>query len=260
VRQPLALEPAARRRDLVRSLSESDLRSRYGRGRWRLVKWLADPFAALGVYLLLVTFVVDRPGVAPGLSIACAVVPFQLLIMTIVNALDAVKSRRAILANMAFPRALMPIASTLTESLAFGASLGLLAAMMAAYAVPPTLALLWLPLVVAVTVALAVALAYPATLIGVWLPDARPFVVSLFRAFFFLAPGLVALDQITGRANDVIKISPLTGLFEAYRSVFVEGAPPALWELAVPLAWAAAILAVFLPIYRSEQRQFAKLL
>ena len=65
----------ARRIDLLVALSVSDLRSRYGRGSWKSLKWLLDPFFATGVYLILVTFVIDRPGEAPGLSIACATVP-----------------------------------------------------------------------------------------------------------------------------------------------------------------------------------------
>ncbi len=36
-------------------LAVSDLRIRYGRGGLRAVKWFLDPFAALGVYLVLVT-------------------------------------------------------------------------------------------------------------------------------------------------------------------------------------------------------------
>jgi len=249
---------AQRIRDLLLALSSSDLRARYGRGRWRLLKWLVDPFAALGVYLLLVTVVLERPGEAPGLSLACAVVPFQLLTMVIVNALDAIRIRRSIVANMAFPRIFIPVAATLTESLAFAASLLLLAGMMAAYGVAPTGAAVWFPLMVALTIALAVAVAYPATLLGIWLPDAKPFLVSLVRALFFVAPGLVALDQITGTANELIRLNPLSGLFEGYRSVLLEGTAPALWEVAIPLAWAVALAAVFVPIYRSEQRQFAK--
>ena len=67
----------ARRRDLLLALSASDLRARYGRGWGRALKWLLDPFFATGVYLILVTVVIDRPGEAPGLSIACATVPFR---------------------------------------------------------------------------------------------------------------------------------------------------------------------------------------
>jgi homopolymeric O-antigen transport system permease protein len=250
--------PVRRAVELLFSLGESDLRARYGRGPWRLLKWLLDPFAVAGVYLLLVSVLLDRPGVAPGLSIACAIVPFQLLMMTVVNGQDAVRVRRSIILNMAFPRSLIPVAAALTEAMAFGASLLLLALMMALYGVAPTVSVLWLPLVLVTNLALAIAIAYPASLIGVWIPDIRPFVVSFVRTLFFLAPGLFALDQISGSAHDLIKLNPLTGLFEGYRSVLLYGHAPAAWQILYPLAIAALIAAIFVPIYRSEQRQFAK--
>ena len=60
---------------------------------------------------------------------------------------------------------------------------------MAIYAVPPTLAILWLPVVVGVNLLFAVAIAYPASLIGVWMPDVKNIVTSSVRVMFFIAPG-----------------------------------------------------------------------
>jgi lipopolysaccharide transport system permease protein len=253
--------PAVRRAlDILLALTESDLRARYGRGPWRLLKWLVDPFALVGIYLLLVTFILRRPGEAPGLSLACAVIPFQLVMMTIVNGMGAVQLRGSIIRNMAFDRVLIPISSTLTEAVAFAASLILLVMMMVVYTVRPSLALLWLPLVVFVTLIFAASCAYLAALIGIWVPDVRPFVISLMRAMYFLAPGLVAIGDIGGHAQQLVKLNPLTGLFEAYRSIVVRGDAPAFWHLAFPLAWAVAFLAFALPVYVREQSQFAKVL
>ena len=47
-------------REQLMVLTVSDLRARYGRGRWQLLKWLIDPFALVGVYLLMVTFIFYR--------------------------------------------------------------------------------------------------------------------------------------------------------------------------------------------------------
>jgi homopolymeric O-antigen transport system permease protein len=257
-----ALDVTSARRaiDILLALTESDLRARYGRGAWQLVKWLVDPFALVGIYLLLVTFILHRPGEAPGLSLACAVIPFQLVMMTIVNGMGAVQLRGSIIRNMAFNRVLIPISSMLTEAVAFAASLVLLVVMMIIYRVPPTLALLWLPLVLLITLLFAVACAYVASLIGVWIPDIRPFVVSFMRAMFFLAPGLVALSDIGGRAEQLVKVNPLTGLFESFRSIMLRGDSPPAWAFAVPLAWAILLLLVALPLYMREQHQFAKVL
>lgn len=245
---------------MLLALTESDLRARYGRGGWQLLKWLVDPFALVGIYLLLITFILRRPGDAPGLNIACAVIPFQLVMMTVINGMGAVQLRGSILRNMAFDRVLIPVSSTLTEAVAFGASLILLVAMMAVYGVAPTTALLWLPVVIAVTLLFSVGCAYVASLIGVWIPDVRPFVISLVRALFFLAPGLVAINEIGGRAETIVKINPLTGLFESYRSILLHGRSPSVWAIAVPTGWAVILLAVALPLYIREQHQFAKVL
>jgi len=245
--------------DVLAELAKSDIKMRYGRGRVRAVKWLLDPIAALGVYLALIVLVLDRGETATGLSLLCAIIPFQLVMMTVINALQAVGLRSSIIVNMAFPRTLIPLSSVLTESVALTASLTLLPIMMAIYGVAPTAALLWLPVAIAVTIAFAAALAYPAALAGIWWPELMPFGVSLVRAMFFLAPGLVALDQITGTARELLPVNPLTGLFESFRDAVLFGHAPAAWKLLVPLAVAALVLAVSLPVYRREQSEFAKL-
>jgi lipopolysaccharide transport system permease protein len=252
------MDGARLRTDVLWVLAASDLRARYGRGRLRGLKWILDPFAAVGVYLLLVTFVVNRPGKAPGLSIACAVVPFQLVIMTIANALRAVELRSAIVSNMAFDKRLLPVASAIVEAVGFGAALVLLGLMMAVYGVVPTPALLLLPVVVAVTIALSIALAFPAALVGLWLPEAQQLLISATRTLYFVAPGVVALDQVHGRAHNLLRLNPLTGLFEAMRDVVLRGTVPAAWELAYPLAFAALILIVVLPVWRADEPHFAK--
>jgi lipopolysaccharide transport system permease protein len=255
--------PAKPRRgwpQVLLTLTQSDLRFRYGRGPWRVVRWLFEPFALVGIYLLLVIFVLDRPGTAPGLSLACAVVPFQLLIASITNAMSALVGRRPILMNMAFDRMLLPVSSVLTESASFGASFSLFILMMAIYGIAPTAALFSLPLVIGVTLVLATAFAYPATIFGVWFRELRPFAASFMRLLFFLGPGLVPLSQTSGRAHTILKLNPLTGLFESYRDVFLYGHLPAAWALLYPLGFAALLLLAFVPIYQREQSQFAKVI
>lgn len=250
----------ASNRDVLLALTRSDIKVRYGRGPLRRLKWVADPIAALGVYLALIALVIDRPGVAPGLSIACAVVPFQLLMATSVNALRAVELRASVVANMGFQRMLLPISSALTEFVGFAATLLILPIMMAVYAVAPTPAVLLLPLMIAVTLVLAIAFAYPLSLLGAWMREMAPFVVSGVRTMFFLAPGLIALDEVYGHTHDVLVANPMTGIFEGFRAILIDGTAPAAWHVLVPLAYAAALLAIFVPVYRREQRHFAKLL
>jgi ABC-type polysaccharide/polyol phosphate export permease len=256
--QPRLVMRLRRAAEVLATLGAADLKLRYGRGRASTVKWLLDPIAATGVYLVLVEFVLDRPGGAWALSIACAVFPFQLVMMTIINALNAVRLRQSIISNMAFPRMLLPVSSSLTESVAFVGTLPVFAVMMAAYGVEPEWSVLWLPFLVLMTMVFAAACAYPAALIGLWFRELHNFVVSGVRTLFFLAAGLIALEHVHGTARDLLPLNPLTGIFEAYRNVLLLGEAPAWWHVLYPLAFAALLFAAFLPIYRSEQLQFAK--
>jgi ABC-type polysaccharide/polyol phosphate export permease len=240
------------------ALAVADIRARYGRGPLRVVKWLLDPFALVGVYLVFVALLLVRPGNAPGLSLACAVVPFQLVMSTTINALRVVEVRSPLLVNLAFPRVLLPAASLITESLAFAASGLLLVGMMVAYGIAPTVAVLWLVPLVCVTLLLALGFSYAAALCGLWYPDVRPLVVSVVRTLLFVAPGLVALDTIHGSARDLLKINPFTGLFEGYRAILIGGHAPEAWHLLFPLGIAALILAVTIPVFRAEAPHLAK--
>jgi len=219
---------------------------------------MLEPFALLGIYLVFVAVVLNRPGTATGLSLACAVVPFQLVITTVTNALPSITTRRSIILNMTFNRVLIPIATTLTEVAVFGASFLLIALMMAIYGVGPTSSIAWLPIALAVNVILALGLAFPAALFGLWFRELRVFAISFIRTLFFLAPSLVPHSVTSGVAYNLLKLNPLTGLFDTYRDVFLYGRTPPAWALLYPAGFGLLLLAVTLPVYRREQHQFAK--
>lgn len=244
--------------DVLISLALADTRDRFGRGPARLLKWLLDPYAVTGVYLAFVVFILDRGGEAPGLTVACAVIPFHLVLTSATAGMRSLRDRRSLIVNLGFRRVMFPVAVTLTEAIGFAASLSLLAVMMAAYGVAPTAAALWLLPAIAVNLLFALSLAYPATLFGVWYRDLLPFAISAMRVLYFLAPGVVALSAIEGSASDWVKLNPLTGIFEAYRDALLYGQAPAAWELLYPAGVALLLLAIFVPALRSEQRHLAK--
>jgi ABC-type polysaccharide/polyol phosphate export permease len=245
--------------DILLALSLSDMRVRYGRGPGRFLRWLFEPFALVGVYLVLVTVVLGRGGHAAGLSIAAAVVPFQLVMLSVTNAMNSLNARRPIVLNMAFRRTLIPLSSVCTESASFISSFFLIIFMMVVYSVTPTPSLVWLAVVLPINVIVASGFAYGMALFGIWFRELWAFGLSFVRMLFFVGPGLVPLSQTHGIANDLLRLNPLTGMFEAYRDIFYYGRSPAPWELLYPLGVAVVLLAIFVPIYRNEQRQFAKI-
>jgi ABC-type polysaccharide/polyol phosphate export permease len=103
-------------------------------------------------------------------------------------------------------------------------------------------------------------MSYPGALFGLWFSELRVFAVSFVRTLFFVSAGLIPLALVSGRASELLKINPLTGIFEAYRDVILYGQRPAAWELLIPIGFAVVILLVSVPVYRRDQGQFAKML
>ncbi len=250
--------PLVRRLHLLMALARSDLHIRYGRGGGQILQWFADPFALVGIYLLL-RLILDRGGVAVGLSLACSVVPFQIVLLSCTSAMNAVSLREPIVLNMRFDRMLIPPAAVVTEMLAFAASFAVFPLTMIIYGVAPTAALLWLPVVLLCTLTMAFGAAWPAALLGIWFPRFKLFATQALRILFFAAPGLVALSEMSDDVRRYIVINPLSGLFESFRHVFLYGDAPQFWQLAYPAAFGLLLTAGFLPLYRREQRHFAKL-
>src|SRR5262245_57267331 len=227
--QPSSLR---RRMHVVLALARSDLRIRYGRGAWQVVNWLVNPFALVGIYLLL-RLMLNKASGAAALSIACAVVPFQVVVQAAESSMSAVSLREPVLLNRRFDRMLLPPSSLVTESFAFGASCLLFPITMLVGGVAPTAALLWLPVVLASTALFALGLTWPFSLAGLWFPNLKVLFSQALRILFFAAAGVVALDEVSPRTRAWIVWNPLTALFESFRAVFLYGQAPATWELAV---------------------------
>jgi ABC-type polysaccharide/polyol phosphate export permease len=247
-----------RRVQVLVALTRSDLHIRYGRGVWQVVNWLLNPFALVGVYVLL-RVILDKSGDAPGLSIACAVVPFQVVALGCESAMSAISVREPIILNRRVDCMLLPPAAVTTEAVAFAASFLLFPITMAIHGVAPTASLVWLPLSLLSTVILALGAAWPAALLGVWFPTIKVFISQALRILFFAASGIVALAEVSDDVHDWIVLNPLTGLFESFRHVFLYGDAPEAWQLLYPAAVGVLLSLVFIPVYRREQRHFAKL-
>jgi lipopolysaccharide transport system permease protein len=159
------------------------------------------------------------------------------------------------LGKVYFPRVVYPITPILAKLVDFGISLLLLVAVMVYYRISPTWNLLYLPMLVALMMAV------PAG-IGLWLSAlairyrdvkfAMPFVI---RMLIYSAPILYTASSIPDDYRFLYSLNPIVAVVEGYRACLL--GLPMPWEYIMPGAATATLLLVFGAVYfRRMERVF----
>ena len=164
--------------DVLIALVRADLRDSRDLTPVGVIKWLLEPLAAMVTYFMLIVVMLHRGGHAYPVFLMCALLPWRYLQGVITSGMNLLPNYANIITARAIPRMVLPMVLIITEGLNFVVALVLMAPLMRIYGVHPTLALLWLPAIVAVLVVLVSGFAYLAAVFGIYFPDYRSTVAN----------------------------------------------------------------------------------
>jgi lipopolysaccharide transport system permease protein len=245
--------------EVFRALTVAEIKEERDLTLAGFVRWSLEPLSYMVVYLVLVSAIFGQPREAYPLFLLAALIPFRFFTETFNRALTLIPSYRAIITNRTFPRELLPIAALASNATTFVLSLALLLPFMLAYGAPFTLALGWIPVIVAILFLLTAGPAYIAAVLGLYFPDFRGAIQNLVRISFFVSTGLVTIKEIPGEQLPfLVDANPLSSIFDSLRAVILSGHRPSRLNLIYPLAVGIVLLAVGILIYRWRQPAFAK--
>jgi ABC-type polysaccharide/polyol phosphate export permease len=255
----------ARAREVLLALTAAEIRQERQFSATGIVKWMIEPLAFMLVYYLFVVVILQRGKDQPGgpaaffLFVLCALVPFRYFTGVTNGAMNVVQSYSQALQNRSFPRILLPLVLMLSEGVGFLVGLTLFLPFMAAFRILPTLAMLWLPVLMAVLALLCAGPAYLFAVFGLYLPDFRGMLQNLIRAGFFLSTGLLKGNAVPrGKLSVLIHLNPLSGIFDSFRAVIMRGRAPRALDVLYPLALGIILLFVGLAVYRWREHELPK--
>lgn len=245
--------------DVLIALVRADLRDSRDLTPIGVIKWLLEPFAAMLMYFLLIVVMLHGGGHAYPVFLMCALLPWRYLQGVITSGMNLLSNYANIITARAVPRIVLPIVLIVTEGLNFVVALVLMAPLMRVYGVHPTLALLWLPVMVLVLVVLVSGPTYLAAVFGIYFPDYRSTVANLIRLGFLGSTALVAQEQIKGdQMARAIKLNPASSVFDSFRDVFLEGRAPTMRHLLYPFFVGVALIVIGVLVYKWREADFAK--
>jgi ABC-type polysaccharide/polyol phosphate export permease len=255
------------RRTLARYLVQAELHSKGSDTLLGNVWWVLDPLLQMAVYVILVTVIAGRATPDYPLFIFCAILPWKWFSSSVTDAVTSVVAREKIIKQVKFPKIILPVAAVLGGIVNFGFGLIALAGLLLLFYVHRASPLVvFIPVIAAVQFVFTLAVAITLSAINVFYRDVGNVMRHVLRLWFYLSPGLYSARQLNQIANEhptverVLQLNPFTVLFESYRGVIYEGAPPQFAALGVLLVVSIGLLALAIVFFKRVEPSFAKVL
>jgi len=263
------------RRRLIRYLTQADMKKRGSDTLLGNLWWVLDPLLQMLVYIALVAIIgkgLSHPDYP--LFIFSAILPWKWFQSVTTDATSTVVRQERLIRQIAFPKLILPMATTFSGVVGFLFGLIPLAILLL-YFGRATPHLAWLPVIAAVQFVFTMAMAVLVSAANVFFRDLGNAVGHLLRLWWFLSPGLYSLSNVHGLLGNsqsplatLASFNPFAVLFEAYRAVIYgppDGStppvgPPDLVALGWLLLGSIVFAAVAIIFFKRVEPDFAKLI
>lgn len=251
-----------RSRELLWAWAGRILRARYQQtimgGLWIVIQ----PLATVAVFSVIFTnFVPVSTGGTPyPLFSYVALVPWTLLASSLGDMTESVVGNMQLITKIYFPREILPISSVLARLMDYLVSIGLLAGMLIWYQVPVNFdAILFLPVVLLVQLALVIGLGLFLSAANVYYRDVRSVLVLIVQLWFYASPIIYPITMVPERLQSLYFLNPMAGILTAYRDIILNGVLPGPY-LVISAVEAAVILVFGYWFFRRVEHQFADII
>jgi ABC-type polysaccharide/polyol phosphate export permease len=246
-------------RDLVRHLVHRDLRLRY-KGSALGVAWsLVNPLVLAAVYTFAFAYVIKLQIERFPVFLLLGLLPWTFFTGALGHGTGAVADNAPLVRKVRFPRAVLPVASTLSQFVMFALAYAVFVP--ASLALGTTLSAAWLtvPAIMALQLAFTTGLALLAATAYVYFRDIRHLIDVAIQFLFWLTPIVYSVDLVPARLRTLVMLNPLAAFLTAYRDAILHGrvSPPLVWVVMGVATLVAAALGLY--VFSRRERRFGEL-
>lgn len=213
-------------RQLIRFLVSSTIRTEHSQTVLGFLWWILDPLLMMLVYYVLIHIVLRRGGPNYPLFVFSAIIAWRYFTTGVGTSMSLTSSKISLMKRAQFPKAVLPIAAILSQSVRFLFGLAIFLPFAALSGLPPTPLFPLVFLVMAIEGVFALALAFFFAAANVFVRDVQNAAVYAFRTWFYLSPALYASSRIPARFKQIYDLNPFAVIFPAYRRIMLDGQLP----------------------------------
>jgi len=248
------LQEAWNARELLYFLVWRDVKVRYKQTVLGIGWSVLQPFLSMVVFTIFFGRLAKMPsdGVPYPLFSLAALVPWTYFAAAASNGASSLVGNQHLIAKVYFPRVLVPLAAVLMPVVDLAISFSMIVLLMAWYGVAPTLALLTLPLYVALAVLSAFAVTLWTSALSVRYRDVRYVLPFAVQIWLFVTPVAYPASLVPERWRLVYALNPMAAVVEGFRGALL-GTPGPGSMVGVAIVVTAAALIAGAAYFRSVE-------
>lgn len=235
------------------------IRARYKQsvlgGLWAIVQ----PTVATLIFSIVFTYFVpvDTGGIPYVLFSYVAMAPWTFFTTALADMVESLVINMNLVSKIYFPREILPIAALLARLLDFGIASILLIGLLIYFRVriEPT-ALVFLPAVLAIQLALSLGLGFMGAALNVFYRDVKHIIALVIQVWLYATPIIYPINTVPAWLRPYYFLNPMAGIIEAYRDILLRQQGPSAYLL-ISLLIAAVVLLVGYRFFKKVEFQFA---
>lgn len=257
-----------RRREFAVALGLGNLKARNASTSLGLVWWVLNPLLLGAVYFLVFGIFFQRQEPLRFLVyLLSGMFPFHFTSQAMTGGANSIIQNAKLLANLRFPRLLLPISALVESLVGFVASLGVLMVILfiAGQLIPETFftfRLAYLPLVVLIQLTFNLGLGALTARLAVPFRDLNNLIPYVNRIWLYVTPiiwPLSLLDGLSGPMRSLVQINPMYSIVGLYRSALL-GTPFIGDQVVRALAWSALTVVVGVYLFVRQEGHMVRYL
>lgn len=246
-------------RELLGFLVWRDLKVRYKQTALGAAWAVVQPVMTMVVFSVFFGRLAKIPsdGVPYPVFAYTALLPWQLFAFALSESSNSLVASQNLITKVYFPRLVIPLAATLSGLVDFAISFAVLLGLMWYFGTTPTIAVLWLPLFVALVVATALAVGLWLSALNVKYRDVRYTIPFLTQLWMFATPVAYSSSLVPEAWRPFYGLNPMAGVVDGFRWALLGTSQSPGWLLMVSVAVVTTFLVGGVAYFRKMETTFA---
>lgn len=246
-------------RELLYFLVWRDVKVRYKQATIGAAWAVLQPLGTMLVFVVVFSYFAKMPsdGIPYPIFAFTALLPWTYFATAVSQAGGSLISEAQLLKKIYFPRLIVPIAAATVPIIDFAVSFVILLGLMLWYGITPSLAVLMLPVFLALSVMTALAVGLVLSALNVQYRDVKYTIPFLVQFWMFASPVIYPVSLVPEQWRWLYGLNPMVGVIEGFRWVLLGTPSPDFVVMGITALVVAGLLFGGMVFFRNMERRFA---